>query len=258
MSDPERLRLSSDSDLERLLLRSGRTSAPARARQRAILAATAALGAAGLTVGTAAATGLTAKTGSLLSLKWLTVVGLAGLGAITAAAVVNDRRESAGSHRITEARVQLASDRAPVPRSTPVAPSAAASIAPPAAEAPGAPAMAETPIVSPPVVARSEPSSTAEPTSPTTSVHAELATLEQARSALAAGDPAHALSILDSYGATFPRAAMAPEATVLRIEALVRAGDRPAATRVGEAFLASHPQSPYAARVRSLLGIPNP
>ena len=41
--------------------------------------------------------------------------------------------------------------------------------------------------------------------------------------ALASGAPARALSILDEYAARFPHAAMAPEATVLRIEALERA-----------------------------------
>ena len=51
---------------------------------------------------------------------------------------------------------------------------------------------------------------------------------------------------------------MGPEATVLRVEALVRAGDRSAAARVGNAFLAGNPQSPYATRIRSLLGAPNP
>jgi hypothetical protein len=51
---------------------------------------------------------------------------------------------------------------------------------------------------------------------------------------------------------------MGPEATVLRVEALARAGDMAAARRTGDAFLASHPQSPYAARVRSLIGESNP
>jgi outer membrane protein assembly factor BamD (BamD/ComL family) len=82
--------------------------------------------------------------------------------------------------------------------------------------------------------------------------------LEEARGALASGAPARALSILDGYAARFPRASMAPEASMLRIEALVRAGDLPAAGRAGEAFLTAHPGSPYATRVRSLLAGQNP
>jgi outer membrane protein assembly factor BamD (BamD/ComL family) len=85
-------------------------------------------------------------------------------------------------------------------------------------------------------------------------VHDELVTLERARSALAAGEATRALSILDTYSAGFPRASMADEATVLRIQALALAGDMAAAHRVAEAFLASRPQSPYAAHIRSLLG----
>jgi outer membrane protein assembly factor BamD (BamD/ComL family) len=98
-----------------------------------------------------------------------------------------------------------------------------------------------------------EPAHATEPT-----VHEELGMLEQARSALAAGDAARTLAILDGYAVTFPHPSMAPEATVLRIEALMRAGDAAAAHRVGDAFLAGQPQSPYAERVRSLLGESNP
>jgi hypothetical protein len=61
------------------------------------------------------------------------------------------------------------------------------------------------------------------------------------------------LSILDDYGQRFPRAAMAPEATIVRIEALIAAGDRAAAKRIADAFLSAHAQSPYATRIRSLV-----
>ncbi len=71
------------------------------------------------------------------------------------------------------------------------------------------------------------------------------------------GDPARGLALLDAYTTRFPHAAMIPEATVLRVEALTGAGDRPAAQRAADAFLAAHPESPYAARIRSLLGESN-
>jgi outer membrane protein assembly factor BamD (BamD/ComL family) len=87
---------------------------------------------------------------------------------------------------------------------------------------------------------------------------AEIALLDQARGAVAAGEPARALAILDGYTVRFPRGAMAPEATVLRIEALVKAGDRPAATRFADAFLATAPTSPYTTRIQSLLTTANP
>jgi hypothetical protein len=44
------------------------------------------------------------------------------------------------------------------------------------------------------------------------------------------------------------------EATALRIEALLRSGKRARATSLANAFLARNPKSPYAARVRALIG----
>ena len=73
-----------------------------------------------------------------------------------------------------------------------------------------------------------------------------------------AGELSRALSILDTYIDRFPRGSMAPEAAVLRIETLLKAGDRNAATRFANAFLAVAPHSPYAARVQSLLAGSNP
>jgi hypothetical protein len=51
---------------------------------------------------------------------------------------------------------------------------------------------------------------------------------------------------------------MGPEASVLRIEALAKTGDRAAAKRAADAFLRANPASPYAARVQSLVGASNP
>jgi len=251
MSDPERLSVASDSELERLLLRSGRTPAPDTGRHQALLAATAALGASGLVAGSAAAGSAVAKTGSVMSLKWLAVLGVAGIGAMTAAVAVDHGGvASAPSHRVEAPTTVLASAARPgvLPRPAAV-PSASASPGP----APVESALAPTPPAPSSLAVRA-----AGPEPAGSSVHAELATLEQARATLAAGDPARALSLLDAYGTTFPRGSMGPEATVLRVEALVRAGDRAAAERVGSAFLASNPQSPYAARIRSLLGASNP
>jgi hypothetical protein len=260
MTDPERLSIASDSELERRLLRSGRAAAPPDPRQRAILAATAVLGVSGLAAGSAAAGsaagGVAAKTGSVLSLKWLAFFGVAGLGAMTVALAVNDRPlSSEPSHRVEVPTVVVGAAAPPsvLPRPTAsvMAPLVVASETPPATALP-APA--------PSGFAARAPASAAAPiaSSESSSVHAELGTLEQARGALSAGDPARALSILDAYASSYPHGSMGPEATVLRVEALVRAGDRSAAARVGNAFLDGNPQSPYAARIRSLLGASNP
>ena len=264
MSDPERLSIDSDNELERLLLRSGRASAPRGSRQRALLAATAVLMTTGLSAGGAAAGGVAAKAGSVLSLKWLAVLGIAGLGAMTVAVAMNGdllssdparRAEGPVTTVTTAARPSLVPHAPPTPATQSPATNDTSPVV--ASVSPASPASSATDAPRPSAARLPEPA--AEPTaSAGSSVHAELGTLEQARGALSAGEPARALSILDAYSTRYPRGSMGPEATVLRVEALVRAGDPSAAARVGNAFLAGNPHSPYAERIRSLLGGSNP
>jgi hypothetical protein len=85
---------------------------------------------------------------------------------------------------------------------------------------------------------------------------AEVAVLDGARQALAAGETTKALATLDSYERTFPRGVLGQEAVVLRIEVLVAAGKVDGARAVADRFLAAHPSSPHATRIRHLLGEP--
>jgi len=94
--------------------------------------------------------------------------------------------------------------------------------------------------------------------STSSSFEAEVSLLDQARAALDSGRPAAALSVLDSYAARFPHGTMAPEATLVRILALLKAGDRNAATRVADDFTARNPKSPYVTRLHTLFDPPNP
>lgn len=82
----------------------------------------------------------------------------------------------------------------------------------------------------------------------------ELEAIDNARKALAQGNAALASRLLDRYSARFPKPRLGAEATVLRIETLIARGDRGAAARYGKAFLQNNPKSPYARRVRSLIG----
>lgn len=82
----------------------------------------------------------------------------------------------------------------------------------------------------------------------------ELEAIDNARKALAQGNAALASRLLDRYSARFPKPRLGAEATVLRIETLIARGDRSAASRFGKAFLQNNPKSPYARRVRSLIG----
>ncbi|HTN87691.1 MAG TPA: outer membrane protein assembly factor BamD, partial [Sorangium sp.] len=92
------------------------------------------------------------------------------------------------------------------------------------------------------------------PVAPADALREQVAIIDRARDALGAGDAAGCLSELDAYDMRFPRSAMGEEATVLRIEALIRLGDLARAADLGQRFLASRPTSPHAAGVRALLG----
>jgi outer membrane protein assembly factor BamD (BamD/ComL family) len=74
-----------------------------------------------------------------------------------------------------------------------------------------------------------------------------------ARKALARHDAAAALSALDDYQHRFPRGLLAPEAAVLRIDALAQRGSMGEARSLAKRFLAAHPASPHADHVRSIL-----
>ena len=97
------------------------------------------------------------------------------------------------------------------------------------------------------------PNASASPPPRASSLHEESALLESVREALAASQPARASVELDRYDAQFASGILAEEAAVLRIEALLAAGDRAAARRAADAFAQSHPASSYAPHVRALV-----
>ncbi|MCW5834355.1 MAG: hypothetical protein KIS78_18290 [Labilithrix sp.] len=69
----------------------------------------------------------------------------------------------------------------------------------------------------------------------------------------AAGAAADAARALDGYDAEFPRGTLRPEATVLRIRTRLALGERAEAERLADDFLARHPSSVHASRIRALL-----
>ncbi len=82
----------------------------------------------------------------------------------------------------------------------------------------------------------------------------EIAALDDARAALRGGRSSEALAALDRYGAEFGKnGSLRVEATVLRVDALLRSGQRDRATALADAFLTRNPKSPYAARLRALM-----
>jgi hypothetical protein len=83
----------------------------------------------------------------------------------------------------------------------------------------------------------------------------EVAQLDSARQALAAGQPVSALHELDLYRSQWPRGALTVESIVLRVKALLAAGHRQAAEREALPVLTAAPQSRHAQRLRELLSI---
>jgi hypothetical protein len=238
-----------------------------------------------------------AKVASLASVKWIAVIGVASFGVVTGAiAVRGSQAERAGPGdaptamatpaRTPVSRAMTASGAPTIAPSVVTSPAVAAvlpepGVAPvePVLPAPGTTGTqtGSMPVVPAPAISlpnlpprRLAPDSPAPaavqhaPTSPSagtptgSTAATELAILDRARGAIGNRDPARALSMLDGYAARFPHGVMGPEATVLRIEALVNAGDRAAARRAADAFLLTNPTSPYAPRVQSLVGESNP
>jgi hypothetical protein len=238
MSDLRRLLDSSDSRLARTLLRAGRTSAPPGARRRAIAAATSAVAATSLTA--TAAGGTLARVGTVAALKWLGV-GVACVGSVGAGIALHERASQVTPRHASEPVLMATTASVPVAVRAPDAPASS-------------PRSAPEPSIAPPLVVAAPAPAPARFAAPERSIREEVVVLKRASSALASGDATLALSILRDYGARFPDGSMASEAAVLRIEALARAGDASAARRAAESFLVAYPQSPYAERVRSVVG----
>jgi TolA-binding protein len=81
----------------------------------------------------------------------------------------------------------------------------------------------------------------------------ETKLLDGARRALRSGDSERAARELEEHGRRFSGGALAPEAEVMRIELLLARGDRAGAAARARNFLAQHPVSPHAGRVRAVL-----
>jgi hypothetical protein len=277
MSEPRRLLDEWEDDFGRDVLRSAKLDAPPRgATKRATVVITAAIatGAAATSAPAAAATAL---------LKTIGTMTFFGVAAVGAAVYLEDARtapapsatpETTSVARATSsarARSAHAASVQAAPTTPPEAPPPSAALAasaapsattpsmtpspalPPAISAPAALAATTTPAAS----ASASPSPSASPAPSVSSESAlasELAAIDLARRTLASGDPRRALGLLDDYAVRFPRGVLSAEATVLRIEALLRAGDRAAAQRLGARFLAANPTSAYVPRVQSLLG----
>jgi hypothetical protein len=276
MSEETRLRLGEGevTEFERELLGSWDAEQPsdrARARVLAMVGiTTAAATATGAGSGALAAKGAAAGSiapkggaiGAAALVKWL-LVGAIGVGGAGAALVYarhanRDARVAPGVGASGASRASSAQELAPLTTGTTPAPLVSSGrslasplpIVPPATRAtPDSPARA---VSSSP--ARGVERSEKNPRPTDDALGEQVSALDRARHALASGDPASTLRQLDDYEARFPRSALVEEAEVLRVESLLASNDSAAAARVAGRFLAAHPGSPHAARIRALLG----
>jgi hypothetical protein len=269
MSEPRRFLKDGGGGFEQSLLRSAREDAPSPgARQRTLAALGLGVGVLGAgataTAAVSTATPAVKAAASLGLLKWIGIGIAGGLLVVGAAEVVHSVSPQpvkvapaaieAHASAAIQAPLSPAKSGSAAPADPAAEPAVAAIEAPPAVTAPASPGAASSGASSP-EAPRARATS---PTPASSALADEIAALDGAREALASGDAARALRALDARDRAFPRGALGPEAMVLRIEALALRGDRAAATRLGEAFLAASPRSPHASRIRTLLGLAAP
>jgi len=233
---------------ERSLWDSARDDRPPAASMgktlRAVGVGSALATAAGVAQGAATGTSAVAKSGGALGLlKWSGIVMLGGATAIGGAAAYR-HSQSARPAAVQPPSANLpraeAARRAQPPQAPLVAAPDEIKAAP---EPPTKSAVSPTQPLPAPARASLQPD-----------IGQEIRSIDAARSALRRGDTAEALRALERYGAEHGKnGSLAMEATVLRIEALLRGGNRAEAMRLANSFLASHPKSPYAPRIRALV-----
>lgn len=139
--------------------------------------------------------------------------------------------------------------RAPAPVAPPPRPRPVPAVVAPVAPSP-LPVIAAP---SPPVIAAPAPAPApvaAAPREDRDDLPAELRWIERAQNALAANDPAAAQAALRGHARAFPRGHLSEEREALTVQVLCASGRADEARRAAAAFVARHPTSPQAARVR--------
>ena len=235
--EPKRMLCDEDADpVSRHLFALAKADGPS---QRALAAAPAAIGA--LLAARAAAAGSAAVTQAIsatrvgsfsagLMLKWLAIGALVGVTSSLAAVLASD---APAEHS------KVAAERS-VPAPPPTSRTA---LALPVVERGGLAASASA---APPVIQSSVPAAP-------NPLARELALLDAARLALSAANPTAALGYLDS-AERLPMRSLAPEATVLRVRALLELGRREEAASVANQFARRSPASPQVRVLRELVG----
>ena len=247
---PSQLRVVGATDLERRLLDAGARELPSveltKRMQQALgisLATTAATAATASTAKAAAATGAGSATPAF---AW-PAISIGVLALAVTGAVVGVR--STASHHATPRPAPPLAARLPEP---------APELAPAPVETPTVTEPAAAPVGRPAAVSlragapsRHHAAGTATPSD----LRAEIALVDAARSAIAAGANERALALLDRHESSYPRGTFRPEVAALRIEALDHLGRTIQARALAKKFIAAHPDSPLCERVARVSGL---
>jgi hypothetical protein len=267
-------------EFESRLLGSARRDAPGPAARGKLLVGLGALGAAASATGhaAAAATGGAATTTALKGLTTLSLVKWIGVIALTVGAaaltVATGRTERPKAAQVDEASPTRSMESSPAlprsPANAAIPPKAPAVVATaeenatsnqPGPETSHVEVVKAAPARSIKTATSQAPTSLAPSNGPalTSPVRAQVADLSEetalidaARAALRGHEWAKAMARLDEYQTRFPQGTFAPEATALRVEALLPT-DRAEAERLARSFLATAKTGPLADRVRELL-----
>ncbi|HEX3852254.1 MAG TPA: hypothetical protein VHW01_14895 [Polyangiaceae bacterium] len=94
--------------------------------------------------------------------------------------------------------------------------------------------------------------------SSSSSLPEQVQSLDRARVALNSGDAGAALIEIAHYRKAWPKGVFLTEASVLEIEALAKRGERSLAATRAQSFVAAHPDSPQAERLRALIPAAQP
>lgn len=258
---PKRLLEGEGTEIERLLLASGRAARPnPRAKWRTgIVFFLMGIG----TVSKAHAVALLgAKARAWTIAQWLALgvgTGTAGWVAVHAKADVPDpivavadpsphRAHGAPTSREASSRVAAPPESAPPPSN------AVESPAPVAQQTPAQVASAVT------RTKRAAPSAAtpraAESPAVERSIAREIEELDRAREALGMAEPKRAIERLNRYDRLYPQGTLREESLRLRIEATASAGDRPTARSLAQRFQALYPDSAHSERLKALVREP--
>jgi len=193
-------------------------------------------------------------------MKWL-FLGAIGGSAVTAAVVQHRERtpNAPAVERLSAIPRQTADEaRVPLPVGEPVTTLQPRTATPvPLARRPGPARTRPQPHqpgaerVSEPLTAENETPAHAV-VEPSSTLAAEVARIDAARSASANGKHDEAIRLIERFHRDFPEGALAPDADVVALEAAAAKHDRAEVERRAARFLSQYPGDPHAARVQGL------